>query len=186
MASPVGHSLMGVVIYLATVTSSEWLRRWGWLFLIVLFSAAADLDYLHAVFGRLDLANAYHRGLSHTVLFAIGATVLYLIIAGAWTRKLMWKPALVLLVACCIHLLIDVFTEDNKAPYGIAPFRPFGEVLLYSSRPIFPAIEKATYSDLLSLRNVKAALFETVFFGIMAFIVGAVRLFIERYWRQNV
>ena len=186
MASPLGHSLMGVVIYLATVRSSEWLRRWGWLFLIVLFSASADLDYLPAVFGRLDIANAYHRGLSHTIMFAAGATVLYLIIAGAWTRKLMWKPALVLLVACCIHLLIDVFTEDNKAPYGIAPFRPFSEALLYSSRPVFPTIEKATYSDLSSLHNVKTALFEIGFFGVMAVIAGSVRLFIERHWRRDV
>ncbi len=177
--------MMGVAVYLATAKSSEWSRRWGWLFLIVLFSAFADIDFFPALFGRLGLANALHRGITHTVLFAVGATALYLILAGAVRRKFMWKPALILLVAYLIHLVFDIFAEDGKAPYGIAPLYPFNNTYLYGPWLIFPKIHKATWTEVFSFNNVRVALFEIVVFGILIAMVAGLRLFIDRRQRHH-
>jgi len=185
MATPLGHSMMGVAIYLVTVRSSEWSRRWGWLLLVVLFSAFADIDYFPALFGRLGLANSLHRGITHTVLFAAGTTTLYLVVAGALRRKLMWKPALILLVAYLIHLILDIFAEDGKAPYGIAPFYPFSRTYYYGFWPVFPKIHKATWTEVFSFNNVRVALFEIVVFGILIAIVLALRLLIDRRQKHH-
>jgi membrane-bound metal-dependent hydrolase YbcI (DUF457 family) len=165
MASPLGHSMMGVAIFFATVKPIEWFKRWGWFFLLMLFSAAADLDYLPAVFNRFDLAERFHRKFTHTLLFAGLATVLYIIVTALIYRKIMWKAASVLLAALIIHLVIDIVSLDEREPYGIAIFEPFNSQYLYSPVVIFPNIEKDSYSRIINLHNIKTALFEVVFFG---------------------
>jgi len=185
MASPLGHSLIGVALYLATVRSSEWSRRWGWLFLLVLFSTMADIDYFPALLGDIDLANAFHRGLTHTALFAFGIVVLYLITGGIKKHEFLWKPALVLLAASLIHLVLDVVAEDGKAPFGIPVFYPFSNSYYYGPWIIFPKIHKGSYAELFSSANVRVALFEILFFTVLILIAGAGRLIFDRYARRH-
>jgi hypothetical protein len=118
-------------------------------------------------------------------MFAAGATALYLVVAGALRRKLMWKPALILLAAYLIHLILDIFTEDGKAPYGIAPFYPFSKTYYYGFWPVFPKIHKATWAEVFSFNNVKVALFEIVVFGILIATAFGLRLLIDRRQRHN-
>lgn len=184
MPSPIGHSMMGIAVYIATVRSSKWLSRWNRLLLLVLFSAGADLDYIPALFGGLEFANNLHRGISHTILFGVAAATLYLLIARATTRKLMWSSALVLLAAYLMHLSLDIFTDDGKPPYGIPIFHPFSNFHVYARYSIFPQIAKHSYADIFSLHNVKVALFEIAFFGIMILGIAVTRLFIERCWSK--
>jgi membrane-bound metal-dependent hydrolase YbcI (DUF457 family) len=185
MASPLGHSLMGVVIYVATVKSSDWLKRWGWLFLLVLFSMAADLDYLPAAFGRLDLADQFHRKFTHTLIFAVSAVAIYIAAAGIVKRKVMWKAAMILFAALMIHLAIDIVSLDEKEPQGIEPFKPFSDVNLYSPVIIFPSVMKGTYGKIISLHNVKVALFEIAYFGALIIFAGGISVLIEYKRTKN-
>jgi membrane-bound metal-dependent hydrolase YbcI (DUF457 family) len=171
MASPLGHSMMGVAIYVATVNPFERFKRWGWLFLLVLFSVAADLDYLPAAFGRLDLADMFHRKFTHTLLFAVLAVAIYVVVAVIRKGVIVWKAALILFMAMLIHLGIDIISLDENEPRGIAPIEPFSGIYLYSSIAIFPTVLKGSYADIFSLHNVKVALYEIFFFGVLIVLV---------------
>jgi len=180
MASPLGHSMMGVAIYMATVRPADWLKRWGWLFLLILFCAAADFDYLPAAFGRLDLAEKFHRKFTHTFLFAASAALIYLIAGGIIRRKILWKSALILVAAMVIHLGIDIVSLDTKEPRGIAPFEPFSDIRLYSPVILFPNIQKGSYADIVSIHNTKVAVFEIAFFGAIILVAGGLSFALRR------
>lgn len=179
MASPLGHSMMGVAIFMATVKPAEWMKRWGWLLLLVFFSAAADLDYIPALFGRFDLAEQFHRRFTHTLLFSISSVTIYLLIAAAIERKFLWKDGLILMIAMVIHLVIDIAAQDEKEPRGIAPFEPFSKVRFYSPYVIFPNINKGSFKAILSMHNVRVAIFEILFFGILIIIGAGFSLFLN-------
>jgi hypothetical protein len=67
MPSPVGHSLMGYVIYGATGLTGD--RNWTVSMLYLFAANAPDLDFLPGlVIGNLS---KYHHGPSHSVGFAI-------------------------------------------------------------------------------------------------------------------
>lgn len=171
---------MGIAIFMATVKPAEWMKRWGWLFLLVFFSAAADLDYLPAVFGRFDLAEQFHRRFTHTLLFAVSAVLIYIIAGGIITRRMLWKSTLILLIAMIIHLAIDIMSQDEKEPRGIAPFEPFSGIRFCTRYAVFPNINKGSYETIFSMHNVKVALFEIAFFGVIIIIGAGVSLIINR------
>ena len=74
MATPIGHGLLGVVVYLLG-TQRGGPARWISLLSLTLFAAVApDLDFLPGLFvGKPAL---FHQGISHSLIFAIFAAAL--------------------------------------------------------------------------------------------------------------
>jgi len=179
MPSPVGHGLMGVALYTATVPRRRLLKAGGWLALCVGVSLLPDLDFiLPAAVGRMDTAQWAHRSLTHTVFFAIAVAAISFGIARLVGKRsrVAWSVAAVVLVCLLAHLALDVMNEDTRAPYGVAVFWPLSERTFYEPVGFLPRVEKATYADLVSWHNVKVALTELAVFGALIALVLGVRL----------
>jgi LexA-binding, inner membrane-associated putative hydrolase len=178
MCTPIGHSLFGVFLWAAMILPARrslhylwrWTRRqWEGLLLAVLMANLCDLDYLPGLFtGEL---NAWHHMYTHS----IG----WIILAGVGTC-LVWKglnPAteekyLVLLLAALVsHLVLDWFTEDGSAPFGILAGWPFTLERTLSPVAIFPKASKNTLADLWQLANLKPVLVELALMGTLLLVV---------------
>jgi inner membrane protein len=188
MASPVGHGLMGVALYTATVPRRRLLKAGGWLALCVGASVLPDLDFiLPAAVGRIDTAQWAHRSLTHTVFFAIGGAAVWFGILRLLRRR--WKTAAVgaaiVLVCLLAHLALDVMNEDTRAPYGVAVFWPLSRKTFYEPVGFLPRVEKATYADLVSWHNVTVALTELAVFGALIAAVLGVRFGLARLTRPR-
>ena len=183
MASPVGHGLMGVALYAATAPRRRLLKAAGWFALCVGASVLPDLDFIiPAALGRMDTAQWAHRSLTHTVFFALGAALLWLL--GARFARRRWKTAMIgaaIVLACLLaHLALDVMNEDTREPYGVAVFWPVSQKTFYEPVGFLPRVEKATYADLVSWHNVKVAFTELAVFGALIALVLGVRLGVAR------
>ena len=171
MSSPIGHSLSGLLLYVATVRAPDLWRRWRWALVCVFFAVLPDLDFLPAAFGSLEMANEMHRSATHTLLFAI------LAVAAAYgLARLVWlRPtarAMAVLLACLlVHLALDVVTVDLRPPKGIALFEPFSHATVYAPIPFFTYVRKTSYADLISVHNLGVALREAAFFGALIALV---------------
>jgi len=188
MPSPVGHGLMGVALYTATVPRRRLLKAGGWLALCVGVSLLPDLDFiLPAAVGRMDTAQWAHRSLTHTVFFAIAVAAISFGIARLVGKRsrVAWSVAAVVLVCLLAHLALDVMNEDTREPYGVAVFWPVSQKTFYEPIGFLPRVEKATYADLVSWHNVKVAFTELAVFGALIALVLAARLGLARLRRPR-
>ena len=189
MASPVGHALMGVALYAATVERPRLLRRWGWFVLCVGFSVLPDLDFIiPAVVGRIDWAHALHRSFTHTVFFAAGVAAVWFIVARVLkgsARTATLCAAVMILVCLLAHLGLDVINEDTTRPYGVSVFWPAWGKSFYHPIGHLPRVEKLTYGDIVSWHNVKVALTELALFSALILAVLGVRFAMGRLRRSR-
>ena len=185
MASPIGHSLMGVTIYVAAVRSSEIFRRWKWLILCVIFAAIADVDFIPAAFGGIELANRLHRLGTHTILFAVAVTFLWYIIVKISRRKVDLKLIIILFICMLSHIVLDIFSVDTRPPIGVAAFKPFSDITLYAPVQIFLPIKKMTYSGIFSVHNIYIAIYEVLVFSVVIFIILGLKIFFESRRERN-
>jgi len=184
MASPVGHGLMGVALYAATVPRRRAVQAWGWLALCVVFSVLPDFDFIvPAAAGRLDWAHAMHRSVTHTVFFALGVALVWFVVARVvrpQSRAARVGVAVMIFAALIAHLALDVMNEDTTAPYGISLLWPVWGKSFYAPIGLLPRIEKLTYADIVSVHNVRVALQEMGIFGGLILVVVGVRLALGR------
>ncbi len=137
MATPIGHGLLGVVVYLLGTqrTGSD---RWVPLLTLTLFAAVApDLDFLPGLLvGKPAL---YHQGISHSLIFAVFAAALCAIFPR---RTKVSRAALFGLVffAYVSHLFLDFFGPDTRPPYGIPIFWPVNDVYFQSPVIVLPGV----------------------------------------------
>ena len=184
MPSPVGHGLMGVALYAATVPRCRALRAWGFLVLCVGFSVLPDLDFIAPMaLGRLDWAHGLHRSFTHTVFFALAAALVWLGVTRLVrprSRAAGVAAAAMVLVCLLAHLALDVMNEDTTAPYGVSLFWPAWDRTFYAPIGLLPRVEKLTYADIVSRHNVTVALTEIGLFGALILVVVGVRLALAR------
>jgi len=189
MASPVGHGLMGVALYTATVPRRSLLKGWAWLALCVGVSVLPDLDYIiPAAVGRIDWAHELHRSFTHTVFFALGVALVWFAAARLVSpRSKAARPGVAAMVLVCllVHLALDVLNQDTRAPYGISPFWPAWGKYFHWPIALLPRVEKLTYADIVSVHNVKVALTEIAVFGTLIAAVLGVRFGCGHLRRQR-
>jgi inner membrane protein len=120
MATPLGHYLVGLSLASALARDAEERARGRWLAAI---ACVPDLDVIPGLFVG-DLAR-FHHGATHSLL----ATALF---TGAAAGILSWRdgapaPKLLLLVLMLYasHSLLDAFTLDTAAPYGVPLLWPW-------------------------------------------------------------
>lgn len=123
MATPVGHTIIGLGLGSA---SSRARPTAAWLVFAAFAACAPDLDFLPGLLAG-DI-NRYHQLASHSLT----ATLLFGAVsglAGGYLRRdrrgMNWAIALAAALFYGSHLVVDLFTTDVRAPYGIPLFWPF-------------------------------------------------------------
>lgn len=166
MATPVGHSLLGYVLYLTSYKDYRLFKNWKIIALYVFAANAPDLDFIPGIF--IGNANRFHHGISHTLGFSLLFALIMYMIPRFRTRK----DFAIFFSLYFGHVVIDFFTADTSAPFGIMLFWPFTKRYFISSYSLFSDIHHLTLSDLFDLHNVKAIVWEAVvFFSMIVLLV---------------
>lgn len=152
MASPVGHVVLGLAVARGTgpvhaperdgigqdIRGARVGPPWLLPALAAFAAVAPDLDFLPGIL--VGDPNRYHQLQSHTIVAALAAGVT--VGAGAWVFRL--RSAAVLGVSVGIayasHLLLDYFTHDPRAPFGIPLFWPLSSDHFTSPWSLFRGI----------------------------------------------
>ncbi|NQT84971.1 metal-dependent hydrolase [bacterium] len=176
MPTPIGHSLAGAIIYALSTKGKDLLKSWKWLAVCVLFAALADIDFVPALFGRLDIANHIHRHMTHTLLFAV------IVSGGAFgvlkalrnPRSLRYSAVIFLCLAS--HVFLDMVGKDFRPPIGVPFLWPFVRRSFKIPVDIFLNLHKDTYGEIFSLYNVGVLAREVIIFGSILLILAIVKL----------
>jgi len=119
MPSPLGHSLMGYIIYRAAARPAV-AHDWKLVTLYLFAANAPDLDFLPGLFaGELG---RYHHGPSHSIALA----VVFGILAGALFSRRM-HAFVIGLSLYLSHVLLDYLVQDPSPPLGVPLFWPFSQ-----------------------------------------------------------
>lgn len=137
MPSPIAHAVSGYVLSELFPVKSRPLnrgKRYHWeSFTAVFIAIAADFDFVP----QLLTGERFHRGLTHTLIFAVGLSLIIGLLGrrfGRFSAKKLMGWTLILYGS---HLLLDIFTAGGL---GVQIFSPFSEVYIQSSLPLFPPV----------------------------------------------
>lgn len=165
MPTPVGHTLIGVALGCGVLMprgrlkagfKALWEQR-AYFLVILLMANLPDIDYVPGVLmGQL---NAFHHWYTHTLGWIAAVAV------ASWllwwkTDRVGWSVFVVLFAALATHLIADIFSGDEKPPFGIMALWPFTDSFYISSMSIFWSLRKGTWNDVFQWYNVHAALYE--------------------------
>lgn len=123
MATPVGHSLIGLAVGHVGAERSWW-RCWPWYAFVVVCANAADLDFVPGLL--VGEPNRYH----HLATHSLTAAIVFGALVGLVAMRFHGRPLRIGVVGALIyasHLLGDYLTVDQRAPYGIPLFWPFAD-----------------------------------------------------------
>lgn len=116
MPFPVAHGLLGASIVGAIYPQTTRTKDWKPLLLGGAVAILPDSDYLF-VWG-LQLDESWHRGFTHSLVFAIILGLL----AAAFIGAACWQEALIYITAALSHGLLDVLT--TKESRGVELYWP--------------------------------------------------------------
>jgi len=151
MPSPVGHILGGLisatlasgVAQPATKSGLDW--RYG---LFLVFAAnAPDLDFVPGML--IGSIGEYHHLASHSLMAAVIFSALVFVVMQRWRSHEARKWAMLAAVAYLSHILLDLFTADYRAPYGMQLFWPFSQDFFIAPFSIFSDIHHGGVGDTL-------------------------------------
>ncbi|MBN2400468.1 MAG: metal-dependent hydrolase [Candidatus Aminicenantes bacterium] len=181
MPLPIGHGLAGIAFFQARpglFLTKKWLDA---LFLVFL-SNLPDADFLPGL--MTGSPNRYHHGIFHSLGAALVVSAVIVLI---FFRKKQ-QPKILFAVSFLVyssHLLLDFFTRDFAAPYGLPLFWPFSKSYYIAARPIFSNITRSSRSSdffpsLFNSHNLKAALLEIVLIGGLVLMATMVRFLLTK------
>ena len=167
MASPIGHSLAGLSIYLACNTEIWGRKVWKVVLLYVFLANLPDIDFIPGIF--IGNPGYFHHGITHTLGFTVLAVLTCVFIAKL-KKVECWPICGIVFLLIFSHLIIDLFTRDNLSPYGIMVLWPFSRTYFYPSFLIFTEINREGIKGIFSLSNILAGLKE--FFIFIPVVLG--------------
>jgi len=181
MPLPIGHALAGIAFQQAR-PGFFFIKWWHDAIFFMLLANLPDVDFLPGfLVGR---PNLYHHGVFHSLgaafaIAAIGGWVFFL------SKKRFWPTAAMIFLVFYSHLLLDFFTRDFVAPYGLPLFWPFSGRYFIAAKPVFIDITRSQQShdflaSLFSRHNLAAALREILIMGVIVLAVWRLRL-----WREK-
>jgi inner membrane protein len=131
-------------------------RREIWL--LAFLGTAADLDFVPGLL--MGAPSMFHHGPSHS----LGFVLLAALVMGVWGLKhgAPWRWALVGLAAYGSHVLIDYFTADNLAPFGMPVWWPLDDTYRMAHHPLFMAVDRSSLSWPVIWHDIKAVTWEMV------------------------
>jgi inner membrane protein len=123
MATPLTHALVPLVVGNAFIRRPMPARFWA---ALALCAAAADLDTLGFGLGIPYASPLGHRGLLHSLTFAVGLGLVAgaVILTSVPPQRRGWGMWLLFLLACIQHPLLDAMTNGGL---GVALFWPFDQ-----------------------------------------------------------
>jgi membrane-bound metal-dependent hydrolase YbcI (DUF457 family) len=182
MASPVGHSLSGLGLYLLAGAG-----RGGRLFpagdsaVVLLLSNLPDLDLLPGVL--MGDSSLWHHLVTHSLFFALALSgcimAAAVLIKGARGPGMRWAGLGGALVV--LHILLDYYTADSRPPYGLRMFWPLSEGYYIARRTILDSVVRGPWSPDLPGIWLRIAAKEALIFG--AFFLAA--LGIRKRWQTT-
>lgn len=176
MPTPIGHSLAGAIIYALATKRKDLLRSWRWLLLSMFFASVADVDFAPGLFGRLDLANRFHRRLTHTLLFSILASALTFVVLKVMRKPRPARNSIMLLGCGLSHIVLDMAGKDFREPLGVPFLWPLVRKSFKSSIELFADLRKSTYAEIFSIYTLGVVACEVVLLGAILSIVVALKL----------
>jgi inner membrane protein len=176
MPSPIAHTLTGVAFSQAR-PGLFFKNKWFDAFFFILLANLPDIDFLPGLL--LGFPNLYHHGIFHS----LGAGLAVAVAMGwifYWKQRRFWRLSAMAFSLFFSHLLLDFFTRDFTAPYGLPLFWPFSKNYYIAAHPIFINVTRSARSagffpSLFSRHNLKAALLEIGLLGGLALSAGIVR-----------
>ena len=177
MASPVGHSLCGYLIFTSTQEKGKKIN-WTELLIFVVIANLADIDYLFGfVVGR---PNVYHHQFTHSITMAVIVAAIAALIFQYKNPKNFLRLFIIFFLLYSSHIFIDFFTKDTSFQYGEQLLWPFSNNYYLSSISIFRDVHKAQTSveffpALFSYYNFITVLTETVIISPFIFIVRLIK-----------
>lgn len=190
MASPVGHSLAGLAVYLAATPRDRlgwalW-RNWRRIAVFMVLANLPDLDFAIGFFVWGD-AERIHGGVTHGLPVAAAiAAVLALGFPGGMSRG---RSFLVYLAAIASHGLIDLFTSFHGVglvpTYGVSILAPLSDAKVVLPVSLFFGVSHGSLAKLLSLHNVSVVLYEILVFGTLLGVLLAAKLVVHSPRRRR-
>jgi inner membrane protein len=173
MPSPIGHSIMGYIIYRATVKPMAE-QRWRDLGLYLLVANAPDLDFLPGLL--VGDPNRYHHGSSHSLGFAVLVALVCTLWVMLRNRETKWRSFTICFALWSSHIGLDYCSIDTRLPYGVPLFWPLSDAYYIAPFAFFPDIRRALASSefltsLVSLHNLWAISVELLVLGPIAVLV---------------
>ena len=143
MASPLGHSVLGLTIALASSPASS--RKIWRLGVFCIFGAnSADLDFVPGLF--IGDINRYHQTVSHSLFAAALFGVM-----SAWLAPYLGETRLRVgtmgFSAYASHLFLDFLVVDERPPLGIPMFWPFMSDHFIAPWPLLMGIRHGVPGD---------------------------------------
>ncbi|HDL19588.1 MAG TPA: metal-dependent hydrolase [Bacteroidetes bacterium] len=184
MPTPVGHSLIGLILYYSFFKRKK-PGKWITLFLIIFVSILPDFDFLPGILVREP--NKFHHGFSHSFGFALLLTgFIYLIETYILHRK-KEQYYLWFLILYSAHLIADYFAVDTRLPYGEPLFWPFFHGFFLFPYPFLLDVQRADglnrfFPSLFSRHNLLTILWEIGFSLILWF---AIKVLFKKSWRRG-
>lgn len=155
MPSPIGHTLMGSIVYFIAnkkVTFKRGQFLAGFLFCLI-YSNLPDLDFLPGIF--IGSLNKFHHTATHSFVFAVITALLTGVIARYIFKKSFRRYAGLSFILLFMHIIMDYLTADTSIPYGAMIFWPFSRSYFISPVTIFPAYKKrAVIMDIINPANM--------------------------------
>jgi len=181
MPLPIGHTLTGIAFF----ESSPGLffkNRWADAFFFIFLANLPDIDFLPGLI--LGFPNLYHHGIFHSLGAALAVAA-----ALGWIfsqkKQHFWGFSAITFFIFYSHLLLDFFSKDFTAPYGLPLFWPFSNNYFIATHPVFLNITRSNrsanfFSSLLSRHNLEAALREIILLGGLVLLVGIARRLLNK------
>ncbi len=165
MPTSVGHSLSGLIAYMALAGWKKWSIRLVIIF--VLLSNLPDFDFVPG--WLIGQPNLFHRGASHSMLlaFVIGLSAGVIV---KTTRGGKFVPALMtVFILYMMHLVLDLFSADYSTMPGFQIFWPFSNEHYIAPTVIFANITRSSIVEefvpsLFNSHNLRAMVNEVVIF----------------------
>lgn len=162
MSSPVGHSLMGMILYLSY---NKWGSLWGnrkEFLLYIFFAVAPDLDFIPGLL--VGDAGRYHHGPPHSIFFALLFAFAFSLPRLRIGVKRFLSSWGIFFSLYSSHLLLDLLTIDRRSPYGSPLLWPFADRYLSFPITFLPPVYKDSGDALFIINNLYAVLIELAIF----------------------
>jgi inner membrane protein len=162
MPSPVGHSLMGLVIYRATGRSTG-PHAWKLMALSILIANAPDLDFLPGLL--IGDLSRFHHGPSHS----IGVALLVGFVSSFLASRRLYAFAMGFSLFFS-HVVLDYLIQDPSPPHGVPLLWPFSQeyyMAPFAFLPKFdysPGLSQSLLSVVFSLNNLMTMATELLLF----------------------
>lgn len=181
MPLPIGHALTGIAFFESN-PGLFFKNRWADAIFFIFLANLPDIDFLPGLI--LGFPNLYHHGIFHS----LGAALAVAAVLGwffSQKKHHFWRFFIINFLIFYSHLLLDFFSKDFTAPYGLPLFWPFSNNYFVAAHPIFLNITRSDrsanfFSSLLSRHNLEAALREIILLGGLVILVGIARRLLNK------